>query len=704
MLPLEALEKYYGYKSFRPMQADIVKSVLDGHDTLVLMPTGGGKSITFQIPALVKPGFALVLSPLIALMKDQVEGLRQNGVKAAFLNSTQSLSAQEDVLRACANGEIKLLYTSPERLSQEGFQQFLRRQQLSLIAIDEAHCISFWGHDFRPEYTQLKFLKTTYAGVPIIALTATADKLTRQDIVNQLGLVAPNVFLSSFDRPNLRLDVRPGLDRVNEILKILDKKKGQSGIIYCLSRKSCEELAAKLRDKGYNVGHYHAAMPAQERALTQERFLKDDLQIICATIAFGMGIDKSNVRFVIHYNLPKSMESYYQEIGRAGRDGQPADTILFYSMGDAITYRKMIMEEESNQQELKLSKLERLTQYAEGHFCRRQVLLAYFNESLEKPCGNCDVCSTPRKTFDGTVVAQKALSAVARTQQKANTQTIIDILRGMKHAGITSKGYDQLKTYGAGREFDPKQWFSYINQMVNLGLLEIAYDQGNVLQLTERSKAVLFDNQTVQLIKTEVATATNAAAREVARPKTVAEVLSEELGQELRNLRKRLADQQGIPAYQVFSDATLQDMASKRPVTREQMQDISGMSVQKLAMYGTEFMEAIVEFYVQRKKNIPGQTHLITWHYYQKNQTPAQIAHSREMSEDTVLGHLLKLHDEGYLVEWDKVISKEELLEIKKLFETVAHEPNQHKPILEACGYKYGYGKVKVAAGLLGLV
>ncbi|MEO1451245.1 MAG: DNA helicase RecQ, partial [Bacteroidota bacterium] len=486
----QTLKQYFGYDTFRPFQEEIIATLQRGKDVLVLMPTGGGKSICYQVPALMHPGMTIVISPLISLMKDQVEALKANGVAAAFLNSSQSPKVQAGIVEKALLADIKLLYVSPEKALSQDFMEMLDRVKLNLIAVDEAHCISQWGHDFRIEYTQLGIFKRRYKGVPLIALTATADRATRSDIIHQLQLQQPEVFVASFDRPNLSLSVRPAQKRLQQIKEFIRLRPGQSGIIYCLSRKATESLAAKLQEAGFPAISYHAGMSPAARSRAQEDFVKDEVPIVCATIAFGMGIDKPNVRWVIHYNLPQTMENYYQEIGRAGRDGLPSDTLLFYSLGDVITYRKFI--EESGQPELKEAKLNRMLQYAQASTCRRRILLSYFGEHLPADCGNCDVCEDPPQRFDATIIAQKALSAVARLKQQVGMSMLIDVLRGSNRKEIRDKGFDQIKTFGAGAEMRPAEWQFCLLQMLDQGLLEIAFERGRALQLTEASRPVLF--------------------------------------------------------------------------------------------------------------------------------------------------------------------------------------------------------------------
>jgi ATP-dependent DNA helicase RecQ len=614
-IPHKILKEYFGYDQFRPLQLEIIESITnDKRDTLVLMPTGGGKSLCYQVPAMLLEGICVVISPLIALMKDQVEALRQNGVNAAFINSTQSATEQRYLEQQCLEGGIKLLYVSPEKLQNEAFKVLLWQLNVNLFAIDEAHCISFWGHDFRPEYTQLAMLKQRFPSVPIIALTATADKLTQQDIQTQLGLRNPAVFISSFDRPNLFLEVRPAQDRIKHIVNFLMQRPNESGIIYCLSRKTTEQLAEKLNAKGFKAAAYHAGLSHHERSRVQEAFIKDNTPIICATIAFGMGIDKPNVRFVIHYNLPKNIEGYYQEIGRAGRDGLPSRAVLFYSFADVIMQREMLNEEESNIKALKLAKLERLQQFAEAKICRRRILLNYFNEYTDQPCGKCDICLSPRKTIDGTEIAQKALSAVARTNEKEAMRTIIDLLRGYRTEKIIENNYNQLKTYGIGRDIKLNEWADYIVQLINLGYLQIAYNRHNALALTPRSKNVLLGKEQVQLVQIMAQEEiTTTGTTQTPRSKATAEVTqptegvlltyNKRLFDRLRQLRKEIADEQGVPPYVIFPDTSLREMATFMPSNEALMLNINGVGVRKMAFYGKAFLEAIADFVEQEREN-----------------------------------------------------------------------------------------------------
>ena len=601
---LQTLKTYFGYDSFRPLQEDIIRHLMDRKDALVLMPTGGGKSICYQLPALLSEGTAVVVSPLISLMKDQVETLCANGIAAGALNSNNDETENASLRRACMEGKLKLLYISPEKLLTEA-NYLLRDMHISLFAIDEAHCISQWGHDFRPEYTQMGILHQLFPQVPIIALTATADKITREDIIKQLHLNQPRIFISSFDRPNLSLTVKRGYQQKEKSKAILDfiaRHPGESGIIYCMSRSKAETVAQMLQKQGIKSAVYHAGLSPARRDEAQDDFINDRVQVVCATIAFGMGIDKSNVRWVIHYNLPKSIESFYQEIGRAGRDGMPSDTLLFYSLADLILLTKFATD--SGQQSINLEKLQRMQQYAEADICRRRILLSYFGENTTCDCGNCDVCKNPPERFDGTIIVQKALSAIARSEQQIGTGILVDILRGNMSSEVTERGYHRLKTFGVGREVPARDWHDYLLQMLQLGYFEIAYNENNHLKITQSGTDVLFGRARALLvtIRREEAVQTTRGRKRKATVPTKELLLglpnteSGELFEALRTLRKRLADQEALPAYIVLSDKVLHLLSTSRPTTIEEFGNISGIGEYKKKKYGKEFVELIRKY------------------------------------------------------------------------------------------------------------
>lgn len=601
---LQTLKTYFGYDSFRPLQEEIIRHILDGNDALVLMPTGGGKSICYQLPALLREGTAVVVSPLISLMKDQVEALCANGISAGALNSSNDETENAALRRACTEGRLKLLYISPEKLLAEA-NYLLRDMHISLFAIDEAHCISQWGHDFRPEYAQMGILHQQFPNVPIIALTATADKITREDIIRQLHLNHPRTFISSFDRPNLSLTVKRGYQQKEKSKTILDfiaRHPGESGIIYCMSRSKTESVAQMLQKQGIRTAVYHAGLSPSLRDEAQDDFINDRVQVVCATIAFGMGIDKSNVRWVIHYNLPKSIESFYQEIGRAGRDGLPSDTLLFYSLADLILLTKFATE--SGQQNINLEKLQRMQQYAESDICRRRILLSYFGEIADHDCGNCDVCKNPPERFDGTVIVQKALSAIVRTDQQIGTGVLVDILRGNMSPEVVGKGYQQLKTFAAGRDVPARDWHDYLLQMLQLGYFEIAYNENNHLKITSAGSDVLFGRATARLvvIRREETNETKRGRKRKATvpaqelPLGLPNTENEALFEALRKLRKRLADEEALPAYIVLSDKVLHLLSTSRPTSLEEFGNISGIGEHKKKKYGKEFINLIRKY------------------------------------------------------------------------------------------------------------
>lgn len=706
----QILKQYFGYDTFRPLQAEIIDWITAGNDGMVLMPTGGGKSVCYQVPAMMKEGITLVISPLIALMKDQVQALRANGIEAAFMNSTLSSAEQYAIERQCHAGELKLLYIAPEKLFASGALDFVRSLNINLFAIDESHCVSVWGHDFRPEYTQLHILKTAFPSVPMVALTATADRVTRRDILKQLGIPDAKVFEASFDRPNLSLNVLPGRNRIRVIEQFINDHPNQSGIIYCLARKTTEDIAQKLRARGINARHYHAKMPADERSKTQDDFIKDDVQIIVATIAFGMGIDKSNVRWVMHYNMPSNVESFYQEIGRSGRDGLKADTLLFYSFADWIMRRDMIENSElpANMKEIQFAKLDRMKQYAEADHCRRRILLSYFNETVERDCGNCDVCRNPRSKFDATVPAQKALSAIARTDEKIAMGMLIDILRGSQNRNVVERGYDRIKTFGAGRDLRAEEWAEYLTQMLNSGVVDVAYDEAHALKLNEISWRVLRGERKVELVRFESYEQKRQRQEEQAVPvKTKKEIIRDELFEQLRKLRKRFADELNVPPFVVFSDATLSDMAEKRPINRFQMLQVSGVGETKFTHYGEAFINEILNY--AREKTAPGtrvvngMTYIETHELYQKGFSPSQIAKKRNLNELTIYSHLAKLYEDGQDIDIRQYLTDND-------YQTIVVAANQLglerggalKPLYEFLDEKYDYYKLRIALAIWG--
>ena len=603
---LETLKSYYGYDSFRPLQEEIINHVLQHKDALVLMPTGGGKSICFQIPALMMEGTAIVVSPLISLMKDQVETLVANGIAAEALNSANDEITNRQITERCLRGEIKLLYISPERLITElGWMKTMLK--VSLFAIDEAHCISQWGHDFRPEYSQLGNLHELFPDVPIMALTATADKITRSDIIEQLRLQNAETFISSFDRPNLSLDVRRGYsakEKLRTITNLILRHQGDSGIIYCLAKKTTETVAEKLRKEGFSVGVYHAGLPTDERNRIQEDFINDRIQVVCATVAFGMGINKSNVRFIVHYNLPKTIENYYQEIGRGGRDGLPCETILFYNLQDIITLRHFA--EESGQREINTEKLQRMQEYAEAQICRRRILLNYFGETSDMNCCNCDVCQTPPTTFDGTELVQKALSAIIRTDEQIGFTLTIDILHGNFSPELVSRGYNQIKTFAAGRDVPVRDWRDYLLQMLQMGYIEIAYNEDNHLHVTPLGQDVLHGKAKVQLVVVSREARTRGRQKQTAEEATTAASATTEhmeLFEQLKTLRKEIANENNYPAYVVMSDKSLHALATDMPTTLSAFGNTYGIGEHKCNTYGERFIGLIQQYVSAHQKS-----------------------------------------------------------------------------------------------------
>ncbi|MDB4225631.1 DNA helicase RecQ [bacterium] len=697
------LKTYFGYDSFRMNQQDIVETVLNKQDCLVIMPTGGGKSICFQLPALLFKGVTLVISPLIALMKDQVDGLSANGISASYFNSSQSNEEQSAIIDRVLSADLKLLYVAPESLA--GLQNILNETYISCVAIDEAHCISSWGHDFRPSYQQLGFLKKTLPNTPFIALTATADKATRQDIVKQLRIENAQQFISSFDRQNIALEVRAANDRISQIIKFIKQRPNQSGIIYCLSRKTTEQLAKKLKTNKIPAEAYHAGLNFEKRSKVQESFVYDKTQIVCATVAFGMGIDKSNVRWVIHYNMPKNIEGYYQEIGRGGRDGLKAHALLFHSYADVIQLRNFASG--ASNEEVQIAKLDRMKQFSEATTCRRKILLSYFGELLGENCGNCDVCINPPQVFDGTIIAQKILSAVYRLKETEAMGMIVDVLRGSQNAAVLAKGYQGVRTFGIGKDIAWKHWQHFIIQLINQGYCEIAFHKHNALQLTAFSNNVLFNGAKVALTKPIEITEIKALVQEKktrlkrTKKKGKPKIDANNLFERLRLLRYKISQEEDIPAYLVFSDATLKEIERERPMSDNDFLKISGVGQRKMEVYGDEFIAEIMSF-MGSKLNKPKKkdTVLITYDLYKSGMSIEEISIERKLSSTTIYSHIAKLFSKGKDINIFDFVSNSDVEAVRKA-KVALDSPTALKPYFTYLNEELDYFKIRLALSVV---
>ncbi|MBB3047001.1 ATP-dependent DNA helicase RecQ [Litorivivens lipolytica] len=697
----DVLRSVFGYEQFRHQQQAIVDQVIGGGDALVLMPTGGGKSLCYQVPALVREGTAVVVSPLIALMRDQVQALQQNGVRAEYLNSSLDADEAFRVESLFRQGDLDLIYVAPERLVTPRMLGLMEQTPISLFAIDEAHCVSQWGHDFRPEYQQLCILHERFPAVPRIALTATADLPTRREIIERLNLHDAEVFNSGFDRPNIRYHISENQGNAREQLKrfILNNHEGEAGIVYCLSRKRVEETAEWLTRQGFTALPYHAGLSSDIRQDNQERFLRDDGVIIVATIAFGMGIDKPDVRFVAHLNLPKSIEAYYQETGRAGRDGLPSDAWMAYGLQDVITLRQM--QEQSTAEEarkrVERHKLDAMLGLCETHACRRQVLLRYFDEELDEPCGNCDNCLTPPQTWDATVAAQKALSCVYRTGQRFGVNYVVDVLRGANSGQvferIQSFGHDRLSTYGIGSELNQGEWRTLFRQLMAVGLLGVDYEGHGSVFLTDAARPVLRGEQTLTLRKMP-----KPEKQKTHKTSSAFTGGNSKLWEALRAHRKSLADEQGVPAYQIFHDATLADMVERAPKTLEQFGRISGVGARKLDAYGEGFLEVIAEFAEEPAiSNTVEETIVLSC----EGLSPLEIAHRRDLTIGTVYRHLAQGIARGEL-ELEDVLTLD-ASELESLRNAMALQDGPSlKPVFEMFDGEYDYGVLGCVRASLG--
>ena len=697
------LQKYFGYTSFYPLQEEIINEALERRDAFVLMPTGGGKSLCYQLPAMLLDGVTIVISPLIALMKDQVDGLLADGIPAALINSSLTYSEIEARRRSLSKNEIKILYIAPERLVMPEFLQFLQGLKVALLAIDESHCISEWGHDFRPEYRQLNMLKERFPGVPVMALTATATAVVQEDIIKQLKMADAKVFKASFNRKNLYYQIRPKENPYNQLVRYLEGKKTDSGIIYCQSRKTVENVSSSLQAEGYRALPYHAGLSSEARSENQERFIRDDVEIIVATIAFGMGIDKPNVRYVVHYDLPKSIEGYYQETGRAGRDGLKSDCILFFSYGDKFKIEHFIKQkEDENEKEVAYKQLRELTNYCESNVCRRRSLLAYFGEIFSvQDCGACDICLEPKEQFEGTVVAQKALSCIYRVGERFGINYVIDVLLGSRNQKVLQNHHDEIKTFGAGKEYSKSQWQTFIRELIQLGYARLDGDEYPILKLSEKSRQVLLQNEKVLLTK---------PLEKHFIPKIVAgDNYDRTLFERLRVLRKTTADKEGVPPYVIFHDTSLKEMSICYPGSLTDLHKISGVGEQKLRKYGETFLKEIIDYCTKQGiepkpsalkyqevpiKQLKSLTSQVTLDLYKQGLNVQEIAAKRGLAPSTISSHLEKLILDGEDVLLDNLVRPEKQQRIKQV--CIESDTELLTPLKEKLGEDYTYEEIRL--------